>query len=774
MTRKSGELLANRYEVEALLGRGGMGEVFRARDRSLGELVAIKAIVLDGSDVVATLKRFREEVRLARRVTHKNVARVFDLVEDTDGGLFLTMELVDGKSLETLLDRDGPPLPLGAARIGIDVCAGLSAVHAAGVVHRDLKPANILVEETGRAVITDFGVARNTRDPTSLGVGVIVGTPRYMAPEQARGKFVDFRADLYALGGTLFELFCGSGALVESRTERLRKTGLLPALKTVLIACLATDPQDRPPLAEVSRVLELVADRHKGSPSVGATDASVIATEASGTRRVKPRAATLADVNSSDLGRTDATLVSSASRTETAVVVLPFRELGTVGPNALGEVVAQELTDALSAARGLRVLAACAANRFKDDRDPLRIGRDLSVNVVIDGTLRIAGEDIRMGVRLIDAKSGAQLWTETFAGSLGDLFSFEGVVAKRVAEQLRVRVLLTPFDGAAPPEAVRCYLDARAAPKSPSGLTETLRLLELAIELAPGLSPALAAHATATLLAWFVPFSPATGNWEATCAERVDRALIGAPGLAETHVAAGLLAWERGQFAEAVSSLRQALSLAPTCGEALEFLGELYCHAGRTEPGVTHSRLAYNVDPSRFVALTTLARQEFFAGRAREGTTLLDSLGDLFSPPAFLLRVSAAAWRGDDEEVRTCLARASKVADAASGALAYGDIVARSLLGETEEGEMSRLTALMLSMGKSPRFCAGVLTLSTEVQVKAQRTDLALSYLEKLATFPSFVDVDWLERCPALGSLRSSDAFRSALEVARARRTLVH
>jgi TolB-like protein len=773
MTRKSGELLANRYEVEALLGRGGMGEVFRARDRSLGELVAVKAIVLDGADVVATLKRFREEVRLARRVTHKNVARVFDLVEDTDGGLFLTMELVDGTSLETLLERDGPPLPLASARIGIDVCAGLAAVHAAGVVHRDLKPANILVEETGRAVITDFGVARNTRDPTSLGVGVIVGTPRYMAPEQAQGKFVDFRADMYALGGTLFELFCGSATLVESRTERLGKTGLLPELKTVLLACLATEPQERPSLAEVSRVLELVADRQKGGPRVGATGASVIATEASETRLVNPKSA-LEDVTSSDLGRRDSTLVSSASRTETAVVVLPFRELGTVGPNALGEVIAQELTDALSAARGLRVLAACAANRFKDDRDPLRIGRDLSVNMVIDGTLRIAGEDIRMGVRLIDAKSGAQLWMETFAGSLGDLFSFEGAVAKRVAEQLRVRVLLTPFDSAAPPEAVRCYLDARAAPKSPSGLTETLRLLERAIELAPGLSPALAAHATATLLAWFVPFSPATGNWEATCAERVDRALTGAPGLAETHVAAGLLAWERGQFAEAVSSLRQALSLAPTCGEALEFLGELYCHAGRTEPGVTHSRLAYNVDPSRFVALTTIAREEFFAGRPREGTTLLDSLGDLFSPPAFLLRVSAAAWRGDDEEVRTCLARASKVADTASGPLAYGDIVARSLLGETEEGEMSRLTALMLSIGKSPRFCAGVLTLSTEVQVKAKRNDLALSYLEKLPTLPSFVDIDWLERCPALGSLRGSDVFRSTLEVARARRTLVH
>ncbi len=765
MTRVPGGLLANRYEVEALLGRGGMGEVFRARDRSLGELVAVKSILLEGSDAGATLKRFREEVRLARRVTHRNVARVFDLVEDSDGNVFLTMELIVGITLKGLLGRDGPPQTVRAARIGIDVCAGLSAVHAAGVIHRDLKPTNILVEETGRAVITDFGVARNTRDPTSMGLGTIVGTPSYMAPEQAQGRVVDFRADVYALGVTLSELFGGAASGVNGEV-RPGTSEILSELRAVLAACLTLDPQGRPSPADVSKVLERVADRGEAREGAQVSGFAVSARAAPQMPWAEPVAPS--ETTRSEVERIERTRASSQPRAETAVVVLPFREVGSAGPNALGEVVAQELTDVLCATRGLRVLSTSAATRFKDDRDPIRIGRELSVNAIVDGTLRIAGEEIRMGVRLIDAGSGSQLWTESFAGSLGDLFSFGSIVAKRVGERLRVHVLLFPFDRSAPAEAVRCYLDARAARQSPAGLGETLRLLERALELAPELHPALAAHALATVLAWFVPFSPTSDNWESICATRVDRALAGAPGLAETHVAHGLLAWERGQFQEAMSSLRQALRFAPTCGEALMWLGELECRVGRTAEGVAHARLAWDLDPTRFPALATLAREEFFAGRPREATALLDALGDLFAPPAYLLRVRAASWFGDDQEIRSCLGRSWILSDS-GGPLAFGNLIARSLLGETEDGEMSRLTEAFLAMDKSPRFCADVLMLSTEIEVKAGRIDLALSHLERLAAIRAFVDVDWLERCPGLRPVRATTAFRSTREVVRAR-----
>jgi serine/threonine-protein kinase len=762
MMPAKGGLVANRYELEALIGFGGMGEVFRARDRSLGETVAIKSIVLEGSDAVSALRRFREEVRLARRVTHRNVARVFDLVEDADGRMFLTMELIDGITLKALIERDGPLSPLRAARIGIDVCAGLSAVHAAGVVHRDLKPTNILVEETGRAVITDFGVARNTLDPNSLGLGMIVGTPHYMAPEQAEGRAVDSRADVYALGVTLLEMFAGRVPAAE-RSGSFRDAKIDPELRVVLSACIEHEPGGRPSPAEVAKVLELIADRRGLSAGGTASDRSRVISSTV----LAPVPGPVAETTRSDIARGEHTLASSQARSDTALVVLPFRELGPAGANALGEVVAQELTDILSATRGLRVLATSAAARFRDDRDPMRIGRELSVKAVIDGTVRIAGEDIRMAARLIDAASGSQLWAETFEGSLGDLFSFESIVAGRVAEQLRAHVLLLPFDGKVPAEAVRCYLDARAVRRTSVGLSESMRLLERALELAPSLAPALAAHATVSMLAWFVPMVATSPDWEQLCAARVESALAGAPALAETHVAEGLLFWERGKLKEAASSLMQALRLAPTCADALMYLGDLHCKTGRTSSGLSHAGLCWRIDPTRFLALATLAREEAFAGRLSEAMARLDELGDLYSPPAFMLRVRAASWYGDEAMIRAWLGKAWTVSDA--GGVAFGDLVARSLLGEAKEGEMEQLTELLLSLGKSPRFRADVLGISIEAAVKNGRIDGALSYLERLASIDAFADIDWLERCPGLGPLRGSPVFRSTLEVARMR-----
>jgi eukaryotic-like serine/threonine-protein kinase len=765
VTRAPGGLVADRYEVEALVGSGGMGEVFRARDRSLGEVVALKSIFLEGLDAVATLRRFREEVRLARRVTHNNVARVYDLVEEPSGSVYLTMELVDGITLNELLEREGPLPLIRGAQIGVQVCAGLAAVHAAGIVHRDLKPTNILVEESGRAVITDFGVARNVRDPVSLGLGAVVGTPSYMAPEQARGGAVDWTADVYALGVTLSEMFFERPPLV-GRAHWLQNAELLPELKAALLACLATDPRARPSPDEVGKVLGLLVDRSE----VRRSEPNPVAL--ANTRRLETLADFPVEPTNSNVVASPPTKASSArARSEIAVVVLPFRLTGNAkatGPDALGEVIAEELTDVLSCTNGLRVLAASAATRFGTDRDPIRIGRELRVQTVIDGTLRITGESIRMGVRLIDAESGSQLWTENFDGSLGDLFSFEGVVAKRVAERLRLRVELVPFDGAVPAEAVRSYLDARVARRTPSGLGETLRLLERALELAPDLAPALAAHAMVSLIAWFVPFAPTPGDWEGTCATRVERALSGAPEQAESHVADALLAWEQGRLKEATTSLGRALRLAPTSGEALSFLGELEGRAGYAKSAVTHSTLAWNLDPSRYSALTMLAREEFFSGRFKEGMTLLDSLGQSFAPPAFLLRVRAASWFGDEEEIRSCLTRAWSGADSGGG-LAFGNIVARAFLGETRPGEIGELAESLLAMGKSPRLCAEVLAVSTEVEAKAGHLALAFSHLDSLANHPAFFDLDWLERCPGLAPMRESASFRSAKEIARTR-----
>src|SRR5215471_19274902 len=220
-----GSLLAERYRIVALLGKGGMGEVYRADDLTLGQPVALKFLPEEAAKDTALLERFRGEVRISRKVSHPNVCRVYD-VGEVEGQTFFTMEYVDGEDLASLLRRIGRLPHDKAVDIARQLCAGLAAAHAKGVLHRDLKPANIMLDGRGQAVITDFGLAALTDQ--LQGAEVRSGTPAYMAPEQLASKEVTAQSDIYSLGLVLYELFTGKRAwegetladLVKVRTDR--------------------------------------------------------------------------------------------------------------------------------------------------------------------------------------------------------------------------------------------------------------------------------------------------------------------------------------------------------------------------------------------------------------------------------------------------------------------------------------------------------------------------------------------------------------------------
>src|SRR5271167_1575057 len=215
-----GRLLAGRYRIIALLGKGGMGEVYRADDLTLGQGVAMKFLPDEAARDEGLLERFRNEVRIARRVSHPNVCRVYD-VGDVDGHTFFTMEYVDGEDLASLMRRIGRLPGDKALDIARQLCAGLAAAHAKGVLHRDLKPANIMLDGRGQVVITDFGLAGLVDQIP--GSDVRSGTPAYMAPEQLEGKEVNVKTDVYSLGLVLYEIFTGKRAFsVESLPELVR------------------------------------------------------------------------------------------------------------------------------------------------------------------------------------------------------------------------------------------------------------------------------------------------------------------------------------------------------------------------------------------------------------------------------------------------------------------------------------------------------------------------------------------------------------------------
>ena len=283
-TPQLGAVVASRYEIIRLVGRGGMGVVYEARDRILNETVALK-ILEGGLDAPAQLRRFREEIKLARRVSHWNVCRIHDYGE-TDGFPYISMELVEGTDLKRLLLDRGRLDEATAYDVVLQIAEGLAAIHRAGIVHRDLKPANIMRDRSGRVRLMDFGIAKSFEGSASGETGTIglVGTPEYMSPEQARGERLDVRSDVYAFGIVVYEIFAGfapfrGNAPIDVIVKHLQEPPLLdgsisqvmaPALREVLRRALAKGPSDRfATIADMANALREA--RSTPAPVTGAT-----------------------------------------------------------------------------------------------------------------------------------------------------------------------------------------------------------------------------------------------------------------------------------------------------------------------------------------------------------------------------------------------------------------------------------------------------------------------------------------------------------------------
>jgi tetratricopeptide (TPR) repeat protein/predicted Ser/Thr protein kinase len=262
-TLPPGKILAGRYEILHLLGEGGMGAVYKAKDREVDRLIALKVIRSELASHPEVLQRFKQELILARKVTHKNVVRIFDLGE-AEGSRFITMEFIEGRDLHAVLRDKGKLPPDEAVAILRQVCRGLAAAHAEGVVHRDLKPHNIMVEENGRVSIMDFGIARSIEQSGLTVGGAMLGTPDYMSPEQAKGVPVDSRSDLFSLGLILYEMLTGKSpyradtamaTLLKRTHERpvppVKLVDSIPRrLNDICLKCLEIDPKDRYQKAE--------------------------------------------------------------------------------------------------------------------------------------------------------------------------------------------------------------------------------------------------------------------------------------------------------------------------------------------------------------------------------------------------------------------------------------------------------------------------------------------------------------------------------------------
>src|SRR5580704_642417 len=418
MALSSGTKL-DRYEIQSPLGAGGMGEVYRATDTKLGRDVALKVMPAEMAQDPERLGRFRREAKALAQLDHPNIVTIHS-VEECDGIHFLTMQLVEGLPLDGLIRQGGLPVEqiVDIARALGDA---LAAAHEKGIVHRDLKPANVMVSNEGRVKVLDFGLAKDVRG-SNLGdatltsdsrtqVGVVMGTPAYMSPEQTSGRPLDHRTDIFSLGVVLHEMATGrrpfegtsSAELISSimRDNPPPVTDMRPELPVdlarIIRRCLEKDPRHRVQTArDVSNEFRDLARTTAPAPvSTSAAHARIAAHSGAGQ-------ATGREAVREDEGFW--------------VAVLPFKFKGSEpGLDALAEGLTEEIVTGMSRFPYLRVIAHGStlgyANRAVDLR---QVGKELGARYMMDGSLRQSGSRLRIAAQLVDATTGAQLWAETY------------------------------------------------------------------------------------------------------------------------------------------------------------------------------------------------------------------------------------------------------------------------------------------------------------------------------------------------------------------------
>jgi serine/threonine protein kinase/tetratricopeptide (TPR) repeat protein len=400
------------YEIQAPIGAGGMGEVYRATDTKLGRGVAVKILPTEMAQDPDRLARFHREARAVATLNHPNVVTLYS-VEECDGVHFLTMELIEGQPLDRMISASGLPVER-IVEIAGAVAEGLAAAHEKGIVHRDLKPANVMVTAEGRVKVLDFGLAKDVSPETSndatmtaagrTQAGIVMGTPAYMSPEQVSGRVLDCRTDIFSLGVMLHEM----------------ATGRRPFEGTSSAELVSSILRDHPPLVtdvrsdlprDLARIIRRCLEKDPRHRLQTARDVS------NELRELARLASHTAPTPSSTL-RSAAAPDSGAARAEEGfwVAVLPFKYSGGNSDlTALGEGLTEDIVTGLSRFSYLKVIARSSTVRYAREAVDVRTAaNELGARYVMEGSLRQSGSKIRIAAQLVDASSGADLWAETY------------------------------------------------------------------------------------------------------------------------------------------------------------------------------------------------------------------------------------------------------------------------------------------------------------------------------------------------------------------------
>lgn len=590
------------YEIQEVLGAGGMGEVYRARDPRLDRDVAIKVLPDRLASDAQSLPRFHREAKAVAALSHPNILAIFDIGVD-QGVTYAVMELLEGRPLSKMLSESA----LGwrqSVEIALAIAQGLLAAHARGIIHRDIKPANIFITNDGGVKVLDFGLARvETKDVVSTTAtptitqtqpGTLMGTVAYMSPEQVRGRPADARSDIFAFGATLYEMVTGNRPFVgESPAD------VMAAVLHEAPATLSQSGRQRP--AELDRLIFRCLEKDPAMRFQSFNDIIPI----------------LSSIGRSALApRNDAPAGPS-------VAVLPFKNMSSDAENEyFSDGLAEELINALIKVEGLRVASRTSAFAFRGrNEDVRRIGEQLGVRAVLEGSVRKAANRLRISAQLVNVGDGFHLWSEVFDRELKDVFAIQDEIANNIVKALRG--ILTDADkraiektAPANIQAYDFYLRGRQFFHQfrRRGFEFARRMFERAIAIDPDYARAHAGLADCHSLL-YVYWDPCQTNLEQAGLSSA-RALELDDKLAEAHMARGLAVSLRKQYEQAEQAFQRAIELDPTLFEARYFYGRACLAQGRLLDAARLFEEACRLRPDDYQASSHLG--SIYAGLARQ------------------------------------------------------------------------------------------------------------------------------------------------------------
>jgi serine/threonine-protein kinase len=682
-----GTNFAGRYEIIEELGKGGMGKVYRVLDKKLNEDVALKFIRVDIGSDKKTLERFSNELKIARKIVHKNVGRMYHLSEEK-GTYYVTMEYVPGEDLRSMI-RMSRQMAVGTAiYVAKQICDGLAEAHKMGIFHRDLKPGNIMIDKEGNARIMDFGIACSVQTKGITGTGIIIGTPDYMSPEQAEAKDVDGRSDIYSLGVILYEMVTGRlpfegktplSIIMQHKAERPKDPRELNAqvpqsLSRVILKCLEKEPAWRYQTAE--ELKQELGEIESAVTSIGPVF---------GPPQPQPEKIT--------------------SEKRYYIAVLPFADFSPQRDQEyFCDGLAEEIINALTKIKELKVVARTSVFSFKGkDIDVRELGRQLGVATVLEGSVRKAADRIRVTAELVDVADGYHLWSERYDRNIEDIFAIQDEITLAIVDSLKINLIgeeknLLVKHHTQDAEAFNLYLQGRHFwfQRTIDGIQKGMQCFRKAIEKDPNYALAYSGIADCYSNLGFYFLAPQEAFPKALAAAQ--RAIELDESLAEGHASRAFIKeiyeWD---WHGAEQEYKRAIELNPEYANAHHWYALYLGAMDRWVESMAEAKKAVDLEPLssqfRLVFGVTLNQTRLYDQAVQEFKNIIQN-DPAFFPPHFFLGWWTYPEMGKFEEAvieaqkAIELTRGSSIARASLGyayAMAGKVEEAKRVLGELRE-----------------------------------------------------------------------------------------